>query len=384
MGTPTLQPSPLPLQVWSAVLGYSLLSFVLFAFLWEQTDTASYVNAVYLLSGDTTVPDDRLFRLSKPLALILPTLLYQWTGLLPHWGLLLQQYLAYWIGAWALYQWLFALFSDRQLASYGLLAYLGMQPLAVYGLAMLTDGAGWAALLFGLYAAQAVLWSRTWSWKPILCLGMYWGGACFIKESVVVAGLWAAGLVWWQVDWAWRQKWSAYGLLSIGFISVLIVGNCCTAWLWERSLWSWVQFGRTAPPPFSWQGFLAQAYHTLDSFWWLVVLGIGQSWQHHRQARWYWVSLTTAGLGWLLFPWIWFYSYDRILFMLVPLLLPLLALGARALGRGAIPLLLLGGLTHLLSTFLIYRYQISGLLIPFGLSYGLLCFGLYWRFNKSS
>ncbi len=200
-------PSPIPFSKieWGLLLGYSLLHLLLFSFLWEQTDTASYVNAIYLLAGDAAAPD-RLFRLSKPLSLLLPALLYQITGLAPSWGLLVQQYLAYWVGAWALYQWLFLLFSERQLARLGLLAYLGMQPLAVYGLAMLTEGVGWAGLLLGLYAAQHVLWQSPWRWWRGLLLGLFWGLTCFVKESVVAAGLWAAGLVWWQVGWAFRQK----------------------------------------------------------------------------------------------------------------------------------------------------------------------------------
>ena len=167
-------------------------------------------------------------------------------------------------------------------------------------------------------------------------------------------------------------------MLGTGFVGVLLLASGLTAWFWDSSLWAWIQFGRSAPPPFTWKGFLAQAYHTLDGFWWLLPLGGWVLWLNPKHSL-LWVSLATAGLGWLLLPLVWPYTYDRILFMLVPLLLPLLAQGAQLLGRWAIPLLLLGGVGHLLITYFIYRHQIQGLIVPFGLVYGCLLGFATWQ-----
>ena len=373
---------PLPRLWWGAVLWYSTWSLLLFSLLWYQTDTPSYTNAIHLLAGESAAPD-RLFRLSKPLALLFPTLLYQTLGLAPAWGLLLQQYLAYWLGAWALFQWLCHIFEDRQAALYGLLVYLGLQPLAVYGLAMLTDGLGWCLLLWGLYLGQVVLWQARWQFSTLLGLGLYWGLACFVKESILVAGLWGAGLILLRPNWSLLQKMGAYVLLGTVFGLVLILGNVWTTWMWEVSLWSWIQFGRTAPPAFSWWGLLAQAYHTLDGFWWLVVLGSTQLWRYRDQQL-LWASAGTAALGGLLFPWVWPYGYDRILLMLVPLALPLMVVGARLLQPWTLPLLLLGGAAHLLMTYLIYAHQIGGLLVPYGIGYGLLLLWTLWKHRQKT
>lgn len=364
---------------WMAVFFYSSFSLCLFQFLWEQTDTASYTNAIRLLAGESGAPD-RLFRLTKPLALLFPAACYRWLGLAPMWGLWLQQYLAYWLGAGLLYCWLRRLFPQRfYLAQYGVLAYLGMQPLAVYGLAMLTDGLGWCAFLWGLYAAQRVLWEHQWRLGPLLGLGLYWGLACLVKESVLVAGLWGAWLVLLRVDWAGHQKLGAYALLGSGFAGGLILSMAWTKWSWGISLLDWIRFGQQTPPPFSWSGFGAQAYHTLDAFWWLVGLGMLSLIWHRPTPRLLWVSVGSTLSGWMIFPWVWPYCYDRILFMLVPPLLPLLAWGSRLLGRWALRLLVLGGIGHLLITYTIYRYQVGGLIIPFGLFYATLVGYWAWR-----
>lgn len=361
----------MPWRLALGVVGVSLLSLYWFWAMAYQTDSPSYVNAVLLWAGEPAAPD-RLFRLSKPLSLLFPLLTYRLFGLSVLGGLFLQQYLAYCWSSYLVYQLLKKIVPPH--AAYGTIAYLLCQPMAVYGLAFLTDGLGWCLLLQGLWWGQQLLEKDTPSLGRCVLFGGYLGAACFVKESVVVAGIFTA---WWALL---QQKkhpltlLATYGSIAFGGILVLVLGNLLTYFYWDSSLVQWIQFGQDTPPPFSLKGFLAQAYHTLDAFWWLFLGGCWLAWrQRAALPSVFWAYAATLCSGWLLLPLTWPYLYDRILFMLVPPMLPFLALGIGALGRWAWPILLLAGGSQLWVTHQIYFHQQQGLII----GHGLLFFALF-------
>lgn len=364
----------MPCRLMVGVLAISALSLYWFWAMAYQTDTPSYVNAVLLWAGDSTTPD-RLFRLSKPLSLLLPLLTYWLFGWSVLTGIFLQQYIAYCCSGVLLYTLLTSIFGKKKsLAAYGCIAYFLCQPMAVYGLAFLTDGLGWCLLLLGLWWSQRLIGAKVPAWYRAVAFGLFLGTACFVKESVVVAGLFTAWWILLQRHWSFGQQLWVYTAIAIGGLLALAVGNGLTFYFWDVSLVQWLQFGQDTPPPFSWKGFLAQAYHTIDAYWWLFLLGLVTAWQQRKQLPIVlWAYLATLLSGWLLLPLTWPYLYDRILFMLVPVMLPFLALGTVRLGRLAWPLLLLSGITQLWVTQGIYFHQRQGWIV----GQGLLFLGLF-------
>ena len=81
----------------------SIFSISLLHFIAYQTDTPGFINAVYLLLNDNAEAD-LLFRLTKPLSLILPAFFYSFFKLPVDYGLFLQQLFAYWLSALFLYK----------------------------------------------------------------------------------------------------------------------------------------------------------------------------------------------------------------------------------------------------------------------------------------
>ena len=347
------------------VLFIGFLSWYWFGAMAYQTDTPSYINATLLWAGDSNIPD-RLFRLSKPLSLLIPLLLYHFLGLSVVIGLYLQQYLAYAASSYLVYQIL-----KKQLpkqAAYGVLAYLLCQPMAVYGLALLTDGLGWCLLLLGIYGCQQLFDSSKSSLWLAFFLGCYLGLACFVKESIVMAGIFTAWWILFSKHYTFSRKIALYSSIALGGILVLGIGNWLTYIYWDCSLIQWIQFGQDSPPAFSWKGFVAQAYHCIDAYWWLFGLGCWAAWQQRDKfPPTFWAYAATAASGWILLPLTWPYLYDRILFMLVPVMLPFIALGIGRLGAWAWFLLLSCGISQLWMTHCIYFYQQQGWIVWHGL-----------------
>jgi hypothetical protein len=368
-----------PFLPWGLLLGVLLssgLSLYWFSAMAYQTDSPSYVNAVLIWAGDSNIPD-RLFRLSKPLSLLFPLLAYCWLGWSVPTGLFMQQYLAYCCSAVLIYNLLQYIFGRRSPeAVYGTLLYFFCQPMAVYGLAFLTDGLGWCLLLLGLWWSQRLIGSQVPRLWTTFLFGFFLGTACFVKESVVVAGLFTGWWILLQRRWSFFQQLAVCGSIALGGLLALALGNGLTYWYWGSSLVQWLQFGQDTPPPFSWRGFLAQAYHTLDAYWWLFLAGVFMTWRKRAELPVVlWAYAASLACGWLLLPLTWPYLYDRILFMLVPVMLPFLALGAAGLGRWAWPLLLAAGVSQLWVTHGIYFHQQAGWIVGQGLFF-LVIFGL--------
>ncbi|BDS12605.1 hypothetical protein [Aureispira anguillae] len=342
-------------------MGTSIFSICLFHFMAYQTDSPSFVNAVELLLQETTTTD-RLFRLSKPLSLLLPTFLYSICAIPISYAFLLQQLIAYWLSALFLYKILEQILGQSKLAYFGMLAYTLCQPLAVYGLAVLTDGLGWCWLIIGTWMSLQIVNAPKISYRSFIGLGLFIGSGFFIKESAIMIGIFTFFLLLLTPNFALKQKLIGYLIIGGSFLTTFGLGNWLIYYFWQESIFQWITFGQNDPPPFSWKGLIAQSYHTLDNYWLLFFIGIRSSF-YSKSFNFILTSfLLTIIFSWLSLPFVWPYLYDRILFMIVPYMILWVAIGANQFGKFSFSLLLLGGLMNLLVSFLIYKYQIAGLI----------------------
>lgn len=368
------------------LLGFLLFSsttaLLLFFFMAYQTDTPSFVQAIELWLGKSTTPD-RLFRLSKPLALLIPTGLHLFLDLPIIYGLLLQQLVAYWIGAIILYNILSQLLESHQLALISVVAYLLCQPLSVYGLAMLTDGLGWTWSLIAVSLAVSTLQSNPPSLAKLGLLGLFFGLGLFIKESILLAGMFAFFLILIHQEYTWKQKVYFYFIIGNTFIATFLLGSYLVYYCFGQSLFQWINFGHSDPPPFLLVNFIKQAYHTLDTYWILILIGSINFIMTKNKSQPLTAMLLTAISSWLLLPFFWPYLYDRILFMIVPYMIFMIGFSIQSLGNNAYLLVLLGGITNVLSTFLIYKYQIPYLITINFIVFGILCLVLFLKNKKA-
>jgi len=360
-------------QVFFTLLGSSLCSIGLFFFMTYQTDSPSFIHAVELLLGESTQPD-RLFRRSKPLSLLLPAFLYLSVDLSIQYGFLVQQFLAYWLSALFLYQIISFISSKDSFAYIAMLAYVLCQPMAVYGLAILTDGLGWCWMLIGIWLSLKTLSSSTLSIAHLVRLGIFMGLGFFIKESIIIAGIFTFFLLLIHPKHSPKAKLIGYSLIGSSFLSTFFIGNYLIDYFWGISIFDWIQFGQSDPPPFSWSNFIIQSYHTIDLYWFLFILGFYKSISSYKSSPIRSALFLTLISGWSLLPLFWPYLYDRILFMMVPFLLLWVAIGATHFKSFALPLVLIAGCTNLLVAFFIYKYQVSGLLTSSAFLFCLLLF----------
>jgi len=327
-----------------------------------QTDTPSFVHAIQLWLGEGTAPD-RLFRLSKPLALIIPTLLHCVLDLPITNSLLIQQFLAYWLGAVMLYVILIQLLESHRLALISVIAYLLCQPLSVYGLAMLTDGLGWTWSLIAIALSVHIFHNNKPTLTKLLLLGLLFGLGLFIKESILIAGMLTFFVVLIHQSYTWKQKAYYYSIIGVSFISTFFLGSALVYFFFNQSFFQWLSFGHSDPPPFSTTNFLKQAYHTIDTYWLLIPFGFINFIRLENKPNILVAMLLTAATSWLLLPFFWPYLYDRILFMIIPYMIFLIGFSIKTFGNAMYTLIVLSGIANLLSTFFIYKYQTPHLIV---------------------
>ncbi|CAA6830147.1 MAG: Unknown protein [uncultured Aureispira sp.] len=326
-----------------------------------QTDSSSFIHAVELLLGESS-PPDRLFRRSKPLSLLLPAFLYLSTDLSIQYGFWVQQFLAYWLSALFLYK-IIAFISSKDFFAYlAMLAYVLCQPMAVYGLAVLTDGLGWCWMLIGIWISLKTISSSTLSIFNLAILGIFMGLGLFIKESILVTGIFTFFLLLIHPNHSLKARLIGYSVVGSFFLSTFFIGNYLTDLFWGISIFDWVKFGQSDPPPFSWSSFIIQSYHTIDLYWFLFIIGFYKSISSRKWSPVHYALCLTFISGWILLPLFWPYLYDRILFMMAPFIMLWVAIGASHFKALALPLVVFAGCTNLLVAFFIYKYQISGLI----------------------
>jgi hypothetical protein len=358
------------------------LQWCLFYNLHTQPDTETFVSAIQKWAGEEG--EDRLFRLSKPLALLLPLGLYKFLHIPPFFGLLIQQILAFWLGIVALHRLFLALSGDKRVANSGILLYAGSACVGVYGLAGLVDMSGWALSVFLLYKCLIYTRLSNPNFYQSASLGIWLGIGIFVKESVLIAGL---GLFWWvflSSHWSIRTKFLAY--LQVGLIFVLTVG-CglwLTGWYFDKNVLDWILFNHQNAPDYPNKAyhFVQQTLRSLDTHWFLVGLGIFGArkhfWQPHFTEK---TAFLVAGIsGLVLFPFLWGYYMDRILFMFAPFWIYWAAVW---LAQSQKPILwgFLSIFLNILASFLVYQYPFRGILWIIYIFFGLLLIR-YARYPK--
>ena len=359
-----------------------LISSYFFDFMQIQNDTEGYLNALRIGLGQSD-DVDRLHRLNKPLALLIPALLHLTLDISLLKCLLIQQILAYFGAAFFVFLTYELLFQNRDKAYLALVAFLGCQPLTVYGLAALTDSLGWCYSCIGLYACVRLFQQKEVSATNLFLIGAFIAVGFFIKESVVVVGIWLFfSILIYSISL--RHILKQYASSGLGFLLVLALGNFLIYQYHQKHFWDWLQFAHTDPPKFSILGYLQQTYRCLDVYWLLVLMGLYSFFRSSasKEARiCFWSGLSCL----CLLPLVWPYYNDRILFLVAPVLIYWVVRGLDYLASARLLLVLMGGFINISTAYLIYRYQIEGLIVLLLSLYGLLIVSFYrfWKIRLS-
>lgn len=364
------------------VVTAGLISFYLFDFLNIQTDTDGYINAIKIMSGDE-MPPDRLHRLVKPLSLVFPTFLYCFFGLTAETALQIQQWLCYLATAFLFFGILHNLFpQDKKLPFAGLLLLLGSQAFAIYGLALMVDAAAWAIELWAIYLMLHLKTTDNEFFnKKFIILGLLLGLGFFVKETIFIAGLYIFISILLERS-SFKSKLWAYIQIGTIFFFLVLMGSLATLYLYGKSMLSWWQFAHSDSEMYqlALPAYFLQVFRTLDLFWFLALIGIAIA---IKQAMTGLLSKELAAMllvgliGFIVFPYLWAYRTDRILFMIGLFFLPFAAIGAHFFGRMQLLLILCGAAMNLFMTYRIYRFEEGGWISFMSISFlGLLLFSL--------
>lgn len=309
------------------------LQIWLFAPLRIQPDTETYKEAIsLLLAGEGS---DRLMRLTKPFALLLPAL-FSSIQVPVIQAIILQQWLAmaciFWLSHACFRIWL-----GRAAADKIVLLYAACSPMAVYGWAAITDSLGWAltwALLYFISCQQQKQQSSYFSNTPFslaFCatFGAALAAAIFAKESVLVAGLFFFWLVALSPAFSFLQKVKAYAASGAAFLLVLAAGLWATRLAFGYNLLDWFAFNHDDEAALYPQGwllpYLVQTARTLDVLWFFVPLGLLPAYRNPKPLD---APFLAAFLtAFAAYPFVWAYMSDRIIFMFAPFCLYFVARG---------------------------------------------------------
>jgi hypothetical protein len=350
--------------IFSILTALGIVYWILFDFLrWDMFDSPSFVGAarqMFGLEGGFNMQS----RLSKPIVLIIPGGLEYITGLHAQYGFLLQTILAYYASGFLIYRIVFRLFGDQKLALYGMLLYVLCQPFAIFSLMILVDAVGWFIGL--LIIDQTIRYGKYKDYKllPWLILSITSAMGLLAKESVIFSFIF---LVFYQFQMLenWRGRIVHLAATGLGFALTFIFSQWLTQQLFDDSI-----VGRL----FSQQdrvGFVyynaenvAQIFRIIDFYWVLVIVGLF-SLPHtlnkgsiQTEARAFGLAVIVSMLLMPLYPFV----VDRILFMVAPGLIFFAILSFKYLGKATLPLIITGGFMNVITAWLIYMYDIQGLL----------------------
>jgi len=343
----------------------SAISFYLFDFLNIQTDSEGYINAIKSMSANEALPD-RLHRLVKPLSLFFAVLLSSFLGLAAQTALQIQQWLCYLATAFLFFGILQKLFpQDKNLPFVGLLLLLGSQVFAIYGLALMVDAAAWAIELWAIYLMLYLKTADNGLFdKKFLILGLLLGLGFFVKETIFMAGLYIFISILLEKS-SFKSKLWAYTQIGTIFGLLVLMGSVATQYLYGKSMLTWWQFAHSDSEMYQLAipAYLLQVFRTLDLFWFLTIIGIGLALKHLMTgllSKELAAMLLVGLIGFILFPYLWAYRTDRILFMIGLFFLPFAAMGAAFFGHVQFLLILCGAAMNLFMTYRIYRFEEAG------------------------
>lgn len=336
----------------------------LFDFMFVQTDSKGYLNAIDILSG-REASEDRLHRLSKPLSLVFPSLLTIFFSIKTETALYCQQILTYLISVFLFVKINKLIFcEDRWIEIKSVILLIGCQCFVIYALSLMIDGIAWSIELFAIwyYLSQIDKYSGIYKHK-FYWLGLILGLGFFVKETIFISGLFVFIHILASKN---SNYFKVLSLLKTGLVFMLVVflGTIISIMLFQKSMLNWWEFALEDKKLFALnlKDYFVQLYRSLDTFWFLVLLGV---FYFFKKAK---INknpillslLITAVLSIIIFPFLWFYRTDRILFMMSMLLLPFANMVSFKKSIQLPVVISVGAFINLFMTYRIYKFAESG------------------------
>ena len=346
----------------------------------EQYDSASYISGTKLLFGIEGGLDVQA-RISKPLALLFPGLIYTFFGVNIEVGYFIQNLFLFISLVYLVYASYNQLYANRQFARQNVWVYYSLPPFAIFSLFVLTDITGWFFIMLTIFAFGYYK-NRMLSGKHYFILGLIVGVGALFKESALAGGVFASVSILFFSE-SMFEKISRMILFSISLLSCLLLGFLITEYYSGQSLLArqsglFENYGLSRLYSFS---NLPQLYRVFDLFWIPICIGL------YKKARRGFSSIDKTMLfsGILILIAIPLAHadaiHDRILMMSAPFFLYFLPFGTFTRRQQTEMLLISFAVLNISTAFIIYRFNTSSVLL-LNFLFGLFFYSLLYFKDK--
>jgi len=327
-----------------------------------EFDTPSYIGGARKLFG---LPGgyDYQSRLTKPLVLVLPGLLELLFQIHPSHTILAQNILAFFICGIGTYSIIYHLFKSQRKAYWAMFMYLTCQPVAVYSMFITVDTVGWAFGVLAIFLTLRFVQQLNKTINYASKIGALVAVGCLCKESAIIGLIFLfCYLIFLPISFLKKVK--ALAAASIGFMTPWIFALVGIYMFNGDSLLHRVNDVRSAVgEAHYWR--LKQVMRMMDVYWFLVPIGIYAlkiTWKNNNQKNIVFATLLALVIAIIGLP-VWPLCLDRILFLTFPLFLIIICFGLDRLDTFLQYLLPFGAIVNVTMAFMIYRYQVKGILL---------------------
>ena len=347
-------------NLWIGIL-ISISSFFLFDFLrWEEYDMRSFIDGSKLLFGDETALNLQS-RITKPLPLILPGLLHLLLNFDIKQTILFQNCILLLISLITILK------IETYYKSNNLMPLIVLSgPFAIFALFIQSDIWGWFFQFFTLYIIidqhrKEVLFQT----KSLIFIQSIFIVAFLAKESILINIVYYIILLLLNVKTLINNKLKAFTVsftsITITVLFQYIIQSKFNTNAIDRSFVAndnFTQFNFSID-------YLKQLYRTIDGFWLIMIPSVIICLKKHIKYKLVLASLYTALVFLFIAPFFKFYIQDRILFMLIPILIPVYMLGTKNIPKAVCWAI---GILNIATAYLIYKHDFNILYINFIIS----------------
>lgn len=338
----------------------AVVLLVFFVSRFDHTDTPQYVSTIKYILGD---PAGEVFlhRILNPMPILISAALSP--ILTPANALIAQNLVFYFLSVWLIYLLIFHFYRNGKQAFYGTVLFGAAYPMLAYGLASLTDMAGWFFYLFSVFIALRLLEKP--QLKTAFWAGITAGFGMLFKENVAAAPIFFVSFLLIATQLPPKEKLKYILAFGAAFLCLPIINSIVLYNLYSYFyLDAYLNGGLGAKSGFymvSFTRILIEIGRVLLVGWLFVLLGVLKELAVKNIERIkILISFLPPSLSFLL----WIYPHNRIIYIAFPLLVILGSLGLlRAYKNPKINAFIE---MTLLSAYILLNYLVLEFLLKYG------------------
>ncbi|MFH1671314.1 MAG: glycosyltransferase family 39 protein [Candidatus Portnoybacteria bacterium] len=354
----------------------AVVLLVFFVPRFDHSDTPQYISTIQYLSGE---PGSELVlkRIICPLPVLIGSIISPLFGVEN--TLIAQNIVFYFLSAWLVFSLIYKFYHNEKQAFYGTIIYAGSFPILAYGLASLTDMAGYFFYLVSVFIGLKFI--KNPKLKTALLAGFVAGLGLLFKESVAAAPIFFVSIVFIATKLPLKDKFKYIMAFGVAFLLLPAINSIALYGLYEYSYYHTYRGGGLRPDGFSngysgfymvsWARILIEIVRVMMIGWLFVLLGGFKEFVSKNTERFrFLLALILPSLS----AFLWCYPHNRMLFIGFPFFVLLGSFGIlRSFRSRKLNLLAEGGL---LSLYVIFNYAVLAFLLDYGI--------YFWKFGDFS